>query len=40
MSISMMGVKLWNQSDRNVHNVKTNNIFKRIIKNMIISLYD
>ena len=39
-SISIMGVKLWNQLDANVHNVKTINIFKLIIKNMFISLYD
>jgi len=40
MSISIMGVKLWNQLDANVRNVKTINIFKHIIKNMLISLYD
>ena len=28
MSISVMGVKLWNQSDANVRNVKTINNFK------------
>jgi len=40
MSISIMGVKLWNQLDAYVHNVKTINIFKHIIKNVFISLYD
>ena len=39
-SISITGVKLWNQLDANVHNIKTINIFKHIIKNMFISLYD
>jgi len=29
-----MGVKLWNQLDANVCNVKTINIVKQIIKNM------
>jgi len=40
MSISVMGVKLWNQLYVNVYNVKTINILKHIIKNMFISLYD
>ena len=39
--ISIMGVKLWKQLDANVHNVKTINILKHIIKNsMFISLHD
>ena len=28
MLISIMGVKLWNKLDANLHNVKTINIFK------------
>jgi len=32
MSISIMGVKLWNQLDANVCNVKTINISMQIIK--------
>ena len=40
MSISFIVVKLWNQLDANFRNVKTINIFKHIIKNMLISLYD
>ena len=39
MSISIMGVKIWNQLV-NVRNVKIINIFKHIIKNTFISLYD
>ena len=35
-----MGVTLWYQLDAFVCNVKTINIFKQIIKNMFISLYD
>jgi len=31
-SVSIMGVKLWTQLDTNLHNVKTINIFKHIIK--------
>ena len=38
-SVSIMGIKLWNQLDANVRNVKIINIFKHIIKNMFISLY-
>ena len=40
MSISIIGVKLWNQLDANLHNVKRIKLFKRIIKNMFISLYE
>jgi len=40
MSISIMGVQLWNQLDANVCIVKTINILKYIFKNMFISLYD
>jgi len=39
MSVSIMGVKLWNQLDAIVGNVKTISIFKHIIKNMLIPLY-
>ena len=35
-----MGVKLWNQLDSNVRNVKTINLWKHIIKNKFIYLYD
>ena len=38
MSVNIMDVKSWKQLDANVHNVKTINIFKHIIKNMFISL--
>jgi len=40
MPISILGVKLWNQLGANISNVKTIIIFKHIIKNMLISLYD
>jgi len=40
MSISIIGVKLWNQLGANVCNVKTIIIFKHLIKNMPTSLYD
>ena len=40
MPSNIMSVQLWNQLDANVRNVKTINIFKHIIKNMFISLYD
>ena len=40
MSFSIMGIKLWNQLDANVRNVKIINILNYIIKNMFISLYD
>ena len=39
-SISIIGVKLWNQLDANVHNVKTTTKFKHINMNMSISSYD
>ena len=39
MSISIMGVKLWNRLDANVRIVKTIHIFNHIIKIMLISLY-
>jgi len=40
LSISIMGVQLWNQLDANVANFKTINILKQIIKDIFISLYD
>jgi len=40
MLISIMGVKLGNQLDANVRNVKTINILKHKIQNMFISLHD
>ena len=36
MLVSIMGVKLWNQLEENVYKIKAINIFKHIIKNMLI----
>ncbi len=40
MSISIIGVKLWNQLDINVHNIKSTNTFKRKMKNTFIHSYN
>jgi len=36
MSFSIIGIKLWNQLDGNVRNVKTINIVNHTIKNFFI----